>query len=205
MIPDRQTAQRIWQDGIDFRLRQPQPWTFHQEYIFHTTGVAKAAQKIAENTPYLNAEKAYILGLLHDYGKKYDERAAGRFHAQVGYEELSVMGYTGAARICLTHSFPDKNFADADYSSCRPEWLVWAHQQLEKIEFDDYDRLIQLCDLFFEGLSKVSFERRFAGIQQRYNLRPEQLENLRRGAARNKAYFDALCGKDVYRLLEIEE
>ena len=201
--PDIITAQNIWQDGIDFRLSRSLPWPTYQEYIVHTTGVADSARKIAEKTPYLNADKAYVLGLLHDYGKKYDERASGKFHVQIGYEELLAMGYSDSARICLTHSFPVVNFNDKDYSSYRPEWLAWAHQALQNVKYDDYDRLIQLCDLFFEGMSKVGFEERFAGIARRYGLCFEQTAVMRECAVKNKAYFDGLCGTDIYQLLNI--
>ena len=205
LYPDIKTAQKIWQEGIDFRLSQPQPWPVHREYIFHTTGVADSACAIAAKTPYLNPEKAYVVGLLHDYGKKYDERATGKFHARTGYEELSAMGYADVARICLTHSFPDVDFDDRDYSSYRPEWLSWARRELKKVVCDDYDRLIQLCDLFFEGMSKVGFAARFAGIEKRYRLLPEQTARLKAAAKRNKLFFDELCGVDIYELLNISD
>ena len=204
MIPSLQKAKQLWQEGIDFRLKQPYDWPIYKEYVFHTTGVAEAAQKIAEKTPYLNSEKAYIVGLLHDYGKKYDEKLIGKFHAQTGYEELLKLGYDECARICLTHSFPNKKFNDKYYASYRPEWLHWAHQKLDEIEeYDDYDRLIQLCDMFFEGMSKVGFEERLAGIRKRYGLDKEQTKEQEKYTKRNKTYFDTLCGMDVYNILNI--
>ena len=48
MIPSLQKAKQLWQEGIDFRLNQPYAWPTHKEYIFHTTGVAESAQKIAK-------------------------------------------------------------------------------------------------------------------------------------------------------------
>ena len=202
--PDLKTALKIWQEGIDFRLSQPYAWPTHKEYIFHTTGIGEAAQKIASKTPYLNSEKAYVLGLLHDYGKKYDERQTGKFHGQTGYEELLKLGYDECARICLTHSFPNKDFNDKYYASYKPERLEWAHQKLGDIEeYDDYDKLIQLCDMFFEGMSKVRFEERFAGIRKRYGLSKEQTAEQENYAKKNKDYFDELCKEDVYSLLNI--
>ena len=203
-MPPLQTSKQLWQEGIEFRLKQPYDWPVHDEYIFHTTGVAEAAQKIASKTPYLNSEKAYVLGLLHDYGKKYDERQTGKFHGQTGYEELLKLGYDECARICLTHSFPNKDFNDKYYASYKPEWLEWAHRKLGDIEeYDDYDRLIQLCDMFFEGMSKVRFEERFAGIRKRYGLSKEQTAEQENYAKKNKDYFDELCKEDVYSLLNI--
>ena len=204
MMPSLQKAKQLWQEGIEFRLKQPYAWSTHKEYIFHTTGIAESAQEIASKTPYLNPEKAYVLGLLHDYGKKYDENITGKFHAQTGYEEFLKLGYDECARICLTHSFPNKNFSNKGYSSYKPEWLEWAHQKLDEIEeYDDYDRLIQLCDMFFEGLSKVSFEERFSGIRKRYGLNKEQTAEQEEYTKKNKVYFDELCGEDIYKILNI--
>ena len=204
MMPSLQKAKQLWQEGIDFRLNQPYAWSTHKEYIFHTTGIAESAQEIASKTPYLNPEKAYVLGLLHDYGKKYDENITGKFHAQTGYEDLLKLGYDECARICLTHSFPNKSFSNKGYSSYKPEWLEWAHKKLDKIEeYDDYDRLIQLCDMFFEGLSKVRFEERLASIRKRYALSKEQTEEQEKYTKMNKDYFDALCKEDVYKILSI--
>lgn len=201
--PTLEEAQKIWQEGYDYRCATT-PYPERREYVFHSTGVAKAAQTIASRTADMNPEKAYIIGLLHDYGKKYDERASGKFHGRTGFEVLNAMGYPEAAKICLTHTFPDKDFNDADYASYRPEWLAWAHHELAKVTYDDYDRLIQLCDMFFEGMQMVDFETRFSGIVRRYNLRPEDVSALRRNAERNKKYFDAKTGTDIYQLLNVK-
>jgi len=200
--PNIETALNIWQEGIEYRSSTTNFLT-HDEYVFHTKGVAESAKIIAVNTMYLNPEKAYVLGLLHDYGKKYDERKSKIFHVKAGYEEMLKMGYDDVAKICLTHSFPNKNFDDKDYSSYLPEWLDWSHKKLKSVEYDDYDRLIQLCDMFFEGLNKVSFEKRFLGIRNRYNLKPEQTANMEKFALLNKEYFSDLCKEDVYKLLNI--
>ena len=115
------------------------------------------------------------------------------------------MGYYEAAKICLTHSFPDKNFCDKDYASYSKEWLSWAHGELSKITYDDYDRLIQLCDMFFEGMHMVDFETRFSGIMKRYNLEYEDIKNLKEGTERNKRYFESKINCDIYQLLNIKK
>lgn len=114
------------------------------------------------------------------------------------------MGYPAAAKICLTHSFPSRDFCDEDYASYPADWLEWAHRELAKVTYDDYDRLIQLCDMFFEGMQMVDFETRFSGIVRRYNLKPEDVENLRKNAERNLAYFEAKIGVGIYQLLNIK-
>ncbi len=200
--PTIQEAKIIWQNGIDFRLSHSE-FSNLNEYIFHTQGVASAAEKIAEKTMFLNPEKAYVCGLLHDYGKKYDEFKELKFHPQIGYEEFTDMGYFDVARTCLSHSFPYKDFDNNDYKMYLPQWLNWAKDKLKNYQYDDYDRLIQLCDLFFEGMNMVSMEDRFQGIARRYNLSPHNQSLQKRAAINNKMYFDKLCRQDIYEILGI--
>lgn len=201
--PTLQQARKIWQEGLDYRSATTN-FAQREEYIFHTQGVAEAAQTIAAHTPGMDPEKAYILGLLHDYGKKYDERASGKFHGQVGFDAMNEMGYSDVAKICLTHSFPRQNFQDIHYSSYLPEWKNWARRELAKVTYDDYDRLIQLCDMFFEGTQKVDFETRFSKIIERYKLDPEIVNVLREDSNRNLRYFEVKTGCDIYDLLNIK-
>ncbi|MBR1648392.1 MAG: HD domain-containing protein [Alphaproteobacteria bacterium] len=202
--PDRQEAFKIWEDGIAFRRDSQYGFDYENEYRFHTLGVAKAASKIASRIPGMDEEEAYILGLLHDYGKKINEKKEGIFHGRVGYEELLKMGYGEAAQICLTHTFPIKNFDDSEYSYPQ-DWKDWLHKALALIEYSDYDYLIALCDKFFEGLSMVSIEKRVAGIKKRYNLDDKQAETLLDESLRLKDYFDKKTGCDIYDILGIKD
>ena len=86
-------------------------------------------------------------------------------------------GYPDVAKVCLTHTFSEKNFSDEDYSYPQ-EWKDWARGMLQNIEYDDYDYLISLCDKFFEGLSIVSISNRIEGIVKRYKLGEKQKESL---------------------------
>ena len=129
LLPDRKQAEKIWQQGIDYAIEHhtmsPQ---IVKEYIFHTQGIARSAALIAARLPDMDTEKAYVLGLLHDYGKRKNEKAREDFHVRDGYESLMAMGYPEAARICLTHSFPKTNFDYADYAYPL-EWLDWASEK----------------------------------------------------------------------------
>lgn len=84
-FPSRKKAEEIWEQGIGYRLSSPYPYPLEKEYRFHTRGVAAAAEKIAARIPGMNGEKAYVLGLLHDYGKRIGEREENKFHGQEGY------------------------------------------------------------------------------------------------------------------------
>lgn len=202
--PDIKTAITLWQESLVGVNARAVSQRGAREYIYHTTGVAEAAALIAAKCG-LNEEKAYVLGLLHDWGKIQNEKTSGKSHFMVGYDKMINEGWDDAARICLTHSFPEADFDFNDYPFYSLTDLQRAKELISKIEYDDYDRLIQLCDIFFEGTHVISYQRRLACIRQRYNLKPEQTKCLESKAAENKAYFDNKCGCDIYSLLNIED
>ena len=84
------------------------------------------------------------------------------------------------------------------------EWMLWAKDELKNIVYDDYDRLIQLCDKFFEMGDMVSLEQRTQGIVSRYNLPLSRQEKLLKEGLTLKQYFDSLCGRDVYDIFDIK-
>lgn len=146
--------------GTGYRISAipPLPLPLEKEYRFHTRGVAAAAEKIAARIPGMNGEKAYVLGLLHDYGKRIGEREENKFHGQEGYEQMMFLGYPDVAQICLTHTFPDKNFDRGQYSF-PDEWIEWAREKLAGTVYTDYDYLIAFCDKLFEACEMVSIEK----------------------------------------------
>ena len=65
MIPDRKEAEELLKQA---EFCNPGPWGNHSQIV------AYCAEKIAENCPDLNPDKAYVLGLLHDIGRKFGVR-----------------------------------------------------------------------------------------------------------------------------------
>ena len=61
MIPDRDEAEKLLKQA---EVCNPGPWGNHSRIV------ACCAEKIAENCADLNSDKAYVLGLLHDIGRK---------------------------------------------------------------------------------------------------------------------------------------
>ena len=200
--PNKEEAIKIWQEGLDFRIKN-YGFPVVDEYVFHTKGIAESCEKIAKLMPDMNSEKAYVLGLLHDYGKKYPEKETGVFHGRRGYDEMMSMGYPDVAEICLTHTFYAPNFSFDSFPSYTLDDLVWAKNKMANITFNDYDLLVQLCDMFFEGLNKVRIEDRFQGIIKRYNLQFTDIENSYNHALENKKYFESKIHTDIYNLLDI--
>ena len=115
------------------------------EWIAHSYNVAKAAKSIANECPNLDGDIAYVLGLLHDIGR-YEGRVQ-MHHSISGYDFLMKKEYDDAARIALTHSFvlADINVY-AGNADCTDAELTFVKEYLENVTYDDYDKLIQLCD-----------------------------------------------------------
>lgn len=202
-MPSRFEAEKIWENGIVYR-HEHDGWApqLEQEYRFHTTGVARFSALLAEAFG-IDAEKAYILGLLHDYGKRNNEFESNIFHGLEGYREMMRMGYDEVARICLTHTFRDKDFSNEEYNY-PDQWLNESRNLLQQYDYDDYDLIVQYADLFFEGLNIVKLDDRIAAIAARYKISPQQLKNLSDSAFNLKKQIDFRCGCDSYQILGIK-
>lgn len=126
-------------------------------WISHSLYEAKAAQNLACALE-LDSEKAGILGLLHDYGRKYIHDFS---HVTKGYEALVGEGWSEEARATITHSFinagrcancdpAEKGFYINEEG--KPEWELDAKKDditevLENIKYDDYDMILNIADL----------------------------------------------------------
>lgn len=205
-IPTMQDALKLFDDGM-LQLAEKHPYyptSVLNTYRCHGTLVAFCAEIIASKISELDSRNAYILGLLHDYGKFVIIEENGKdFHGISGYDALSKLGYAAAARICLTHSFPDKNFDISEYNSYPEAEIIKAKELLQDIEYNDYDRLIQLADLFTTGIGIINIKERMLFIQNKYNVSPLIIKTKYRTALKLKAYFDNKCGCDIYKLLGI--
>lgn len=136
MLPTREEALKVIRDGLLFNSG---PWGKH------CLTAAHCAEKIASACGDMDVEKAYILGLLHDIGRKFGVRHLG--HVYDGYVYMKSLGYDEVAKICLTHSFNnhtiDEYIGKFDVTD---EELTIIKTELAKTIYDEYDRLIQLCD-----------------------------------------------------------
>ena len=163
----------------------------------HGRGVAYVAEKIA-GAAGMDADEAYGLGLLHDVGK---EPHSGWGHIMIGYEKMKAEGLDTAARICLTHSFPDKKVLD---DMPDEEFRDFVVDFVEKTEYDDYDRLIQLADFMACSDGVVPIEWRTCDIMLRHQA-TENSQVLLKKVYGLKEYFAKKCGvSDLYELFDEE-
>ena len=171
----------------------PGPWEQH------SFSVANNARLIARHVPHMDCDRAYVMGLMHDIGRRAG--VTGIRHIFDGYDYLLSMGESDCARICLTHSFPIKNvhtfFGKYD---CSKEQICFLERYLAENEYDDYDILIQLCDAISLPNGACIMEKRLIDVALRHGL-PEFTIEKWKAFMRTKTFFDRLCGCNVYDLL----
>lgn len=171
----------------------PGPWEQH------SMSVANNARLIAQHVASMDADKAYVMGLLHDIGRRAG--VTGIRHIFDGYDYMMGVGEADIARICLTHSFPIRDvrtfFGKYD---CTQEQLAFLERFLKQREFDDYDILIQLCDAISLPNGACIMEKRLIDVALRHGL-PEFTMDKWKAFMHTKTHFDRLCGCNVYELL----
>ena len=165
----------------------------------HSEVAAGNARRIAEKVPGMDPEKAYIMGLLHDIGRRVG--VTGMRHIVDGYQYLLGIGQREIARICITHSYPIKDpKLFAGKQDCTPEEEALVRQVLESREYDDYDRLIQLCDAISLPTGPCIMEKRFVDVVMRHGMEAFTADKWKAYYALKK-HFDTLCGCNIYTLL----
>ena len=189
-IPSLELAEQLLKEA---ESRNPGPW------VQHSRNVALAAKLIAENHPSLDPHRSFILGLLHDIGRR--EGVHHIRHVLDGYRFLYEMGYEDAARISITHAFPiakiEAYFGEND---CEPEELKFLEDFLSKLEFNDYDYLIQLCDAISLSTGFCLMEKRLVEVVLRNGINELAIEAWR-ARFQSLSEIENEINQSVYALL----
>ncbi len=170
----------------------PGPWVKHSE------NVGLAAKNIAKKVPGLDADKAYIVGLLHDIGRRVGIVNIPQ-HVYEGYKYCMEKGWDEAARVCMTHSYvfmkDEFNYdPDTDEEKAIKNYILCIG------EADDYDKLIQMCDALATDYGFVILEKRFVDVTRRYGI----MKNYIKGwdiTFKIKEMFEEKMGCSVYDVL----
>lgn len=174
-------------------MANPGPWTEHSRYV------AEACKNIALQCKHLSADDAYILGLLHDIGRYAG--VSSEKHLIDGYRYCMERGWKKAAQICITHAFMIQDIhtsigkfdvSDADYQFMKTF--------VEHAVYDDYDRLVQLCDALALPTGFCLLEKRFVDVTIRYGVHPATTERWKK-ILEIKEYFEKKTGCSIYALL----
>lgn len=187
MLPTREKAEELLMDA---EKCNPGPWGNHSRTAAH------CAEKIAQECG-LDSDKAYVLGLLHDIGRKFGKRHLG--HVSDGYSYMLSLGYDEAAKICLTHSFNNQRVDEyiGNFDTTEEE-LKTIQDALKSVVMDSYDRLIQLCDSLAGPEGVLDIEERMEDVRRRYGSYPREKwdSNLE-----IKKQFEEKMGKDIYAVV----
>ena len=189
-IPSRNESEALLHEA---EALNPGPW------VAHSLHVAETASAIASCHPQMEAGTAYILGCLHDIGRRAG--VTGMRHVLDGYYYLNSLGFQQAARINLTHSYPIKNAsAGADIWDGSDEEFRFLQACLDQIDYDHYDRLIQLCDSLALPSGFCLIEKRLVDVVMRYGTNPLTIPKWKAYFA-IKDDFEREIGRSVYSLL----
>ena len=113
---------------------------------------------------------------------------------------MMCLGYDEAAKICLTHSFNnhtvDEYIGKLDVSD---EEMKMIKTELARTVYDDYDRLIQLCDSLAGAEGVLDIEDRMNDVKKRYGFYPQDKWDSN---MRLKRYFEKKMEKDIYLVCE---
>lgn len=143
----------------------PGAWVDHSRYV------AKACKNIASHCKDLSSEQAYLFGLLHDIGR-YAGVSSER-HLIDGYRYCMERGWGKAAQICISHAFMiqdiDTSIGEFDVSD---EDYLFMKDFVANAVYDDYDRLVQLCDALAMPTGFCLLEKRFVDVTIRYGIHP---------------------------------
>jgi len=188
MLPTAEEAMRELKLAEELN---PGPW------VGHSVNVGIAARMIAEKVPSMDPEKAYILGLLHDIGRRVGIVDIPT-HICEGYKYCMQKGWDEAARICMTHSYLRMRDEFGYEPETEQEKAIKAY--IMNCEADDYDRLIQLCDSLAVDYGFVILEKRFVDVTRRYGIMEDYIRGWETAFAIKEA-FEKEMGCSVYDVL----
>jgi hypothetical protein len=188
-IPTLDEAEKLLTEA---EQHNPGPW------VAHSRNVALAAKCIAEHSN-LDAEVAYILGLLHDIGRR--EGITKMRHTLDGYRFLQNLGFDDAARICIRHSFVIKTMdAHEGRWDCSAEELKFITDFVNTTEFNDYDKLFQLCDALALAEGICLLEKRIVNVALRIGVNGQTVAKWKALFEVQKE-FEQRMGQSIYKVL----
>ena len=188
MFPTREEAEKELELAGELN---PGPW------VKHSLNVGIAAKNIAHLVPALDENKAYIVGILHDIGRRVGIVNIPR-HVYEGYLYCMEKGWEEAARVCMTHSYVLMQEA-FDYEPSQKEQIE-IKKYIMGCTADDYDRLIQLCDSLATDYGFVILEKRFVDVTRRYGIMGSYVAGWNK-TFEIKENFEKIMGCSIYDVL----
>lgn len=190
MLLTRTIAERALSNAC---MANPGPWADHSRYV------AQACEAIALHCPHLDATDAYIYGLLHDIGRYAG--VSSESHLLDGYRYCMERQWHKAAQICMTHAFMIQDIRSSIGAFDMPEEdREFMRQYINCAIYDDYDRLVQLCDALALPSGFCLLEKRFVDVTLRYGVNDYTVPRWKATLA-IKDHFEQIIGGSIYTLL----
>ena len=120
-----------------------------------------------------------------------------------GYNYSKELGYDLLAKICMTHSCPTKSIYDIDdivNKNCTDEEYEFLEKYFNEVEYNDYDKLIQLCDALALPNGFTLIEKRLIDVALRHGVN-EYTVSKWKAFMELKNYFEKKIGKSIYSIL----
>ncbi len=187
---NKQTAELALEKASE---SNPGAWVDHSRYV------AEACKNIAWHCKHLSAGQAYIFGLLHDIGRYAG--VSSEKHLIDGYRYCMERGWEKMAQICISHAFmiQDINTSIGKFDMNDEDYL-FMKEFVENAVYDDYDRLVQLCDSLALPTGFCLLEKRFVDVTLRYGIHPATIGRWKK-VLEIKEIFEKEIGRSVYSLL----
>jgi len=167
------------------------------KWVSHSEVVANIAERLADKLG-LDKDKAYISGLLHDIGRR--NGVTGNRHIIDGYTFLTELGHKDIARYCLTHSYFIKDLKYAyGKNDMTDEERKFTQDYLNNIEYDLYDKVVQLGDCMGLPEGITILERRLMDVTLRYGVADFTIEDWQ-AKLRLQAEIEKLLGHSIYKI-----
>ena len=147
----------------------------------------------------MSPDRAYCFGLLHDIGRYAG--VTSEKHLIDGYRFCMERGWEKAAQICISHAFmiQDIRTSIGTFDVSDEEYL-FMERFIKNAVYDDYDRLVQLCDALALPTGFCLLEKRFVDVALRYGTPPVIVERWKK-TLEIKDFFEQKINGSIYRLL----
>ena len=147
----------------------------------------------------MDADQAYCFGLLHDIGR-YAGVSSER-HLIDGYRFCMEKGWEKAAQICISHAFMIQDIhTSIGTFDVTEEDFCFMEKFIKTAAYDDYDRLVQLCDALALPTGFCILEKRFVDVKIRYGVHPHTVDRWKK-VLEIKADFEEKMKGSIYNLL----
>lgn len=171
----------------------PGKWAEHSRFV------ALACKNIAAQCQDLSPDQAYCFGLLHDIGRYAG--VTSEKHLIDGYRFCMERGWEKAAQICISHAFmiQDIKTSIGIFDISHEEYL-FMEDFIKNAVYDDYDRLVQLCDALALPTGFCLLEKRLVDAALRYGTPPVTVERWKK-ILEIKDLFNQKINGSIYELL----